>query len=145
MMNFLHLGSYDARLFGDGSLRPLITELILNQLMEPFQDETRYEFTRRGCGWDNFIQASTATDELWRQAQAALSVGPLEYARFEKERAWAIVKWPEYLGAALTELLKKTNNEQVRIVISHPRERDRIELADLTHRGILVIWGEESK
>ena len=95
MKNALDLGTYP-REYCKGSLRPLVTEAVLGLIPK---DDLNYELRQ------NLRMASIALDPLWRDCQAALSVGPLEFGRFEGERIRGAITWRVLFAEAVQMIL----------------------------------------
>jgi hypothetical protein len=128
----LRLGPVPLFIADGASLRPLVTEIVLQELGEEHL---------LGRELQELRQAAIGDDPLWRQTMAALSVGPLEFARFEAERVQAALAWPSLFTAIVTKLSDQHKVGAVTIIFSEMLTKG--ELASISNVPNLLIKFEE--
>ncbi len=115
MKNALDLGTYP-REYCQGSLRPLATEVVLGLIPD---GSMSYELKQK------LRESATAIDPLWRDVMASLSVGPLEFGRFEAERIQGAIVWRALFTEALHILMNVKSGTRVFVTVTGSTKAER--------------------
>ena len=133
----LQLGPVPVQYADQASLRPLITETLLEWIKDPGTFKGTVQHNE--LGW-TLRNTATADDPLWRQCMAALSVGPVEFARFEAERVQAAMQWPRDAEEVVKLLCEQYSVQEIKITLQGPR-RD-LWSVDYCVAGLMVEYPE---
>lgn len=116
MKNTLDLGTHP-RTYCHGSLRPLVTEVVLSLIPDGMMSQEQIEKLR---------ESACALDPLWRDCMAALSVGSIEFSRFESERIRAAIAWKILFAETVEALLKAERATSAFMTVSGSTSEERL-------------------
>lgn len=126
MANKLIIGPVYIDNAAGGTLRALVTGAAMVLLRHDVVSLANVDLQEvmRGKGnsylprWEVLCEAAIATDPLWRQTFASLSVGPTEFSRFELERIRLAMMWPRLFKALVESLVKEYNCDGAEIHVN---------------------------